>query len=101
MEQDIKNTKYSLIYRQGYFKALLDTYNLMQTVNGKFNQNDLLLMLKAMLDKPDTLMEYGDGCIIRCIYDDKPKKDNKPKKPIAYEIMPFGTSMAELMERNR
>ena len=75
------NTRWGFAYRRGYFKALIDIYNLLESCDGRMTKKDALSIIRAAQNNPDILMMYGDTIIVKCISWDK-----KTKKPTAYEL---------------
>ena len=72
MNEDYKNTRWFFIYRKGYWKALIDILQLLQSCE-KLKAKEVIPIIQAAVDKPDMLMAYGDKCVIRCTAWDKKK----------------------------
>ena|GEM_PF-6322288 len=61
----MQKLEWTFVYRQGYFKALLDISNLLLAQSAKsMSKHEILLTLKAAPKFVEALMEYGERCEI-------------------------------------
>ena len=67
-KQEINKFGHSFEYRQGYFKALVDTCNFFERCSGLlasnrwFNKKKIPRLLRALAEGSELLMMYGDMC---------------------------------------
>jgi hypothetical protein len=77
-------------YRKGYFKALMDVNNFLDTHSNVMkhyrlnNSKNLKMLFKAMLEGQDALMKYGEHADIHVTWD-----KNDPRKVISMSIKPM------------